>query len=99
MFGGGKKKEEPKVVKMKADPKQAERLRKAALEKARKAGKEVKETKAGVGRPEKESPRQERERRNREAINRISARGQKEDPQWQGIPPAGRKGSKGGRWD
>lgn len=93
------KKKPEKVVTFKEDKKAAEARRKAATEAARRAGKEVKETKAGVGRPEKETDRQRRERENRERINKLSARGQAEDPQWQGIPPAGKKGSKGGRWD
>lgn len=95
----GKKKDAPKVVKMKADPKQARQMRKDALEAARKAGKEVKETRKGVGTPPRETAKQRQERENRERINKLSARGQKEDPQWQGVPPAGKKGSKGGRWD
>lgn len=88
-----------KPVKFTGDKKAQERLRQAALELARKHGKEVKETKKGVGRPEKETDRQARERQARERINGLSARGQRDDPQWQGVPPATKKGSAGGRWD
>lgn len=93
------KKKDDKPVVFKEDKKAAEARRKKALEDARKEGKEVKETRKGVQETQPKTERGRREKAAREQINKLSARGQAEDPQWQGIPPAGKRGSKGGKWD